>query len=66
MLGRKERFTADELTNIDLGLKLLEGWNFKFDSDSVAASVFSAWEFAISSYLHESKISSVKIRQALA
>lgn len=46
--------------------KLLEQWNFRFDQNSVGASIYAVWEFQIASHLHETQIKGVKARRAFA
>ena len=47
-------------------MHILEKWDYKFDSDSKGASVFSAWEFSIASHLHETKIKGLTARRGFA
>ena len=51
---------------IQFARQLLLDWDFKFTKESAAASIFSAWEFQISYYLHEKKIPSPKLRIAIS
>jgi len=44
---------------------LFSNWDFKFTSDSAAASVFHEWELYISLFLHETKITSAVVRCAI-
>lgn len=46
--------------------KLLSEWDFNFDPNSSAASVFTAWEFMLSYYLHETKITSPVMRVSMS
>lgn len=49
-----------------LAKSLLKKWDFRFGSHSTAASVFNAWEFMITYYLHEKKITSPVARVVLS
>jgi acyl-homoserine lactone acylase PvdQ len=51
---------------ISLALHIFSGWDFRFEKDSSAASVYSTWEFMIASYLHETKIEGVTARRNFA
>ena len=43
----------------------MEGWDFQFDKDKPQGSVIEAWEFAISTYMHETKIDDVRVRRGI-
>ena len=48
-----------------LGLKILKDWDFTMDKDKVGGSIGEAWEFAIATYMHETKIDDVRVRRGL-
>ena len=50
----------------DLGkaIHLFDDWNFKFDVESSAASLFTVWESKIGEFLHETTIPSVDMRRS--
>ena len=48
-----------------LGQKLLRGWDFRMNKDNHQAAISEAWEFAIATYMHETKIDDVRIRRGL-
>jgi acyl-homoserine lactone acylase PvdQ len=54
-----------EIRKMQEGISLFKDWTYEFTTDSVAASVFAAWEFAIATHLHEKKIPSPVIRRAI-
>jgi acyl-homoserine lactone acylase PvdQ len=45
--------------------RLLTNWDFVFGQNSSPASVYTAWEFMIGYYMHESSIKSNKLRLSL-
>jgi acyl-homoserine lactone acylase PvdQ len=57
--------TAKQKERMNIGIELLRDWDYSFDSDSTSASVFAVWEYAIGYYLHETTISSPKIRMGI-
>jgi acyl-homoserine lactone acylase PvdQ len=50
----------------DLGkaIHLFDNWNFKFDVESSAASLFTVWESKIGEYLHETTVPSADMRKS--
>ena len=48
-----------------VGVKILEGWDFKFDKDKPQGAVVEAWEFMLATYMHETKISDVRLRRGI-
>lgn len=57
--------TDNQKLKIQQAKSLLKDWDFKLTKESTAASIFTAWEFAIAYYLHETKIPSPKLRISL-
>ena len=47
------------------GLELLKNWDFIMDKDKVEGSIVEAWEFAIATYMHETKIRDLRLRLGL-
>jgi hypothetical protein len=45
---------------------IFEKWDFNFHSESRGASIYSAWEFAIASHLHETQIKGLAARRGFA
>jgi acyl-homoserine lactone acylase PvdQ len=50
----------------DLGkaIHIFDNWNFKFDVESSAASLFSVWESKIVENLHETTVPSIDMRRS--
>lgn len=50
----------------DLGkaIQIFDNWNYKFDVESSAASLFASWEMQMSIYLHETTVSSIDMRKS--
>ena len=48
-----------------LTFDLFKDWDFRFNLDSQAATLFSAWEQQISLYLHETTLDSADVRLSL-
>ena len=48
-----------------LGLEILKGWDYRYDVDKPQGAVMEAWEFAMTTYMHEYKISDVRIRRTI-
>ena len=48
-----------------LGQKIMQGWDFRMNKESPQAAIAEAWEFAIATYMHETKIDDVRIRRGL-
>ena len=46
-------------------MKILKDWDFTMDKDKVGGSIGEAWEFAIATYMHETKIDDVRVRRGL-
>ena len=46
-------------------LEKLSEWDYKYQTNSVEASIFEAWEFMIATYMHESKIHDTRLRRSL-
>ena len=55
-----------ESGKISLAMHIFSGWDYSFDKDSSAASVYTTWEYMIASYLHETKIEGVTARRNFA
>ena len=47
------------------GLDILNGWDFKYDKEKPQGSVMEAWEFAIATYMHETKVEDVRLRRSI-
>jgi hypothetical protein len=45
---------------------LFKGWDYRFNEDSSAATLFMQWENTISVYLHETTLDSLDVRLGLA
>jgi len=45
---------------------IFKKWDFRFEKESNAASLYASWEYMISSYLHETKIDGVTARRNFA
>ncbi len=51
---------------IETHLDLFKKWDYRFEQDSLGASLFTAWEYNIYRLLHEYKIQSEVARLAIA
>ena len=50
----------------DLGraIHIFDDWNFKFDVESSAASLFTVWESKICELMHETTVPSIDMRRS--
>ena len=64
MLNKKE-VNKKMLDRIELGIKLLNGWDYQYDVDKPQGGIMEAWEFMIATYMHETKISDVRLRRGI-
>ena len=48
-----------------LALKILADWDYKYEVDKPQGAVMEAWEYAMGTYMHEYKISDVRIRRTM-
>ena len=48
-----------------IGVEILTGWDYRYDKEKPEGAVMEAWEFAIGTYMHEVKISNVRLRRGL-
>jgi hypothetical protein len=57
--------TIEQRGDVQLAFELLKDWDYSFDNMSTPASIFAVWEYAIGYFLHETTISSAKIRMSI-
>ena len=62
---KTEKLTEKHRVKCTQGLEILKNWDFKMDKDKVEGSVAEAWEFAIATYMHETKIRDLRLRLGL-
>lgn len=65
----KEGFSAlneDQMMTIAQPLRVLETWDYRFAKNSVAASIYEAWELMLGTYMFESKIEDIRLRRGLS
>jgi acyl-homoserine lactone acylase PvdQ len=60
------KLSDQQRDKLETAKTLLKAWDFKFDEESSAASIFTAWEMSIAYYLHEKKITSPVIRVTMS
>ena len=48
-----------------LALKILADWDYKYEADKPQGAVMEAWEYAMGTYMHETKISDVRVRRTV-
>jgi acyl-homoserine lactone acylase PvdQ len=59
----KAKLPNEDHHRLNTARHLLNNWNFEFDKNSVAASVYTSFEFQLSTYMHETKIEGVNARR---
>lgn len=60
------QLSDEQKAKVENAMSLLSRWDYRFDSDSSAASIFHAWEIQIGYFLHETKIESPVARMMLS
>ena len=48
-----------------LAFDLLANWDYKYEKEKPEGAVMEAWEFMLSTYMHETKISDVRLRRGI-
>lgn len=59
------KLSDSQKVKVTIANKLLSAWDFRFNKDSSAASIFFAWEYQLAYHLHEKKITNPVVRVAL-
>ena len=60
-----EKLPEELKVKAKLGLKILRNWDYTMDKDKVGGSIAEAWEYAIASYMRETKIRDQRLRLGL-
>ena len=60
-----EKLPEELKVKAKLGLEILKDWDYTMDKDKVGGSIGEAWEYAIASYMHETKIRDQRLRLGL-
>ena len=54
------------MTKISFPLRELQVWDYRFAKNSVAASIYEAWELMLGTYMFESKIEDIRLRRSIS
>ena len=50
---------------VNQAIDILKDWDYRYDKNKPQGAVMEAWEFAISTYMHETKIGDVRLRRGI-